>query len=50
MGKERFVFATCNGDPIYVYDKKIYTCCHGTRKIKDELMAENFAAFLDLID
>ena len=21
MGKERFVFATCNGDPIYVYDK-----------------------------
>lgn len=39
-----------NGDPIYVYDKKIYTCCHGTRKIKDELMAENFAAFLDLID
>lgn len=50
MGKERFVFATCNGDPIYVYDKKIYTCCHGIRKIKDELMAENFAAFLDLID
>ena len=50
MGKERFVFATCNGDPIYVCDKKIYTYCHGTRQIKDELIAENFAAFLDLID
>ena len=50
MGEERFVFATCNGDPIYVCNEKVYTCCHGTSKIKDELMAENFASFLDLID
>lgn len=50
IGNERFIFATCNGDPIYVYEGKIYTCCHGTRKIDDELMAENFSSFLDLID
>ena len=50
IGNERFIFATCNGDPIYVYEGKIYTCCHGISKIDDELMAENFSSFLDLID
>ena len=50
MGNERFVFATCNGDPIYVYGGRIYTCCHGTGRIKDELMADDFSSFLDLID
>jgi hypothetical protein len=46
----RYVFASSNGDPIYVYQGKIYTCCHGTHKIQDELMAESFEAFLELID
>ena len=50
LGDERFVFATCNGDPIYVYMNKIYTCCHGTSEIDDELMAEDFSLFLDMID
>ena len=50
LGDERFIFATCNGDPIYVYENKIYTCCHGIGEIDDELLAENFALFLDLID
>lgn len=50
LGNERFVFATCNGDPIYVYKNKIFTCCHGTNKIEDELIAEDFNLFLDMID
>lgn len=50
LGDEKFIFATCNGDPIYVYENKIYTCCHGAGRIEDELLAENFALFLDLID
>lgn len=50
LGDERFVFATCNGDPIYVYMNKIYTCCHGINEIDDELVADNFSLFLDLID
>ena len=45
IGEERFVFATCNGDPIYVYCGEIYTCCHGTSKIDDELMAEDISFF-----
>lgn len=50
LGDARFVFASCNGDPIYVYDGKIYTCCHGTDKVDDELMADNLSMFFDLID
>lgn len=50
LGNERFVFASCNGDPIYVYKGKIYTCCHGTNNVKDELLAEDLFSFLDLID
>lgn len=50
MGKERFVFASCNGDPIYVLGDKIYKCCHGTKKIKDEFLAENLSKFYSLID
>lgn len=50
LGDERFIFATCNGDPIYVYKDKIYTCCHGTSKLEGELLAEEFSLFLALID
>lgn len=48
--KERFVFASCNGDPIYIYNNQIYTCCHGTNEIEDEFMAENLSDFFDMID
>lgn len=50
LGDERFVFATCNGDPIYVYMEKIYTCCHGTSEFSDEFIAGDFSLFLDMID
>ena len=50
LGEERFVFATCNSDPIYLYKGKIYTTYHGSPLIDDELMADSFNEFLDLID
>lgn len=46
----RFVFATCNGDPIYLFNDKVYSCYHGTDKITDELMSESFLDFLGLIE
>lgn len=46
----RFVIATCNSDPIYLYNDKIYSCCHGSSAIKDEIMAETFEDFLLMID
>jgi hypothetical protein len=45
----RFIFATCNSDPIYLYRGKIYTCYHGSAEVKDELMADNFESFLEMI-
>ena len=33
------VFATCNGDPIYIRDGKVYTCVHGTRRMMEERIA-----------
>jgi len=46
----RFVFATCNSDPIYTFEGRIYNCYHGTSIIKDELMANSLDKFLDMID
>lgn len=33
------VFATCNGDPIYIRDGEIYTCVHGSKRIVEEKIA-----------
>lgn len=46
----RFVFATCNSDPIFVLENKVYTRCHGNSKSSDEEMASSFIDFLGLID
>lgn len=50
LSGDRFVFATCNGDPIYYMDGRIYTCCHGASKTEDELMASDICLFFDLIE
>lgn len=47
-----FVFATCNGDPIFFINGKIYTHPHGTGKAKPssyEKLANNFIGFLNYI-
>lgn len=45
-----FVFATCNSDPIFILEKKVFTRCHGNSKCCDEEMASSFDEFLGLID
>ena len=45
----QFVFATCNGDPIFFSGGKIYTCPHGVRKPKWELLAENTETYFKLL-
>lgn len=46
----QFVFATCNGDPIFLHNGHVYTAPHGVKKTKWELKAENIEAyFLSLI-
>lgn len=35
------IFATCNGDPIYIRDEKIFTCVHGSKYTVEEKLAES---------
>lgn len=45
----QFIFATCNGDPIFFHEGKIYTCPHGVDKPEWELIGENVETFFDSI-
>ena len=42
------VFATCNGDPIYIRAGKIYTCVHGSKRVVEEKMAESVEELFEL--
>lgn len=43
----QFIFATCNGDPIFLHDGHVYTCPHGVKTAKWELLTESFANYLE---
>lgn len=45
----QLVFATCNGDPIFMHEGLIYTCPHGVKQAKWQLLANNIAAFFDFL-
>ena len=44
-----YVFAICNSDPFFVKNKKVFTCCHGTKEPDFELIANSFEEFLKII-
>lgn len=46
FGADRFVFATCNGDPVFVEKGKIYTVAHDDCEGDPELIAENIESFI----
>ena len=43
--KGEFIFATCNGDPIWYYDGKVYTGPHGTGDYKWEILSDTVEDF-----
>lgn len=43
------VFATCNGDPIYVKNGKVYTCVHGSKRIIEEEIASSVDSFFEIV-
>lgn len=47
---EQFIFATSNGDPIFLNEGHVYTCPHGGGQPKWELLADDFATYLSEID
>ena len=48
--EEGFVFASCNGEPIYLKDGKIYTCTFGKKGAKETKLANSFDEYLGFID
>ncbi len=49
LGNEKFIFATSNGDPIFLYDNAVYTCAHGTKNTSYEKLAGTFEEYLNKI-
>lgn len=43
------IFATNNGEPLFMKDGKVFTCLFGKGKIFYEEIAESFDAFLEII-
>ena len=41
----QFVFATCNGDPIFLHDGCVYTAPHGVKEPKWELLSKTVEAY-----
>lgn len=51
IGHGKFVFASCNGDPIYLNGNGcVCLQCHGAENGVEEKMAIDFDTFLELID
>lgn len=48
--EEGFVFASCNGEPIYLKDGKVYTCTFGKKGAKETKLANSFDEYLGFID
>jgi hypothetical protein len=44
--KDAFIFATCNGDPIFLNNGRVFTCAHGVKESKPELLANSFDEYL----
>ena len=43
------VFATSNGDPLFIKNKMVFCCTHGSKNPKLNMLANTFDAFLKSI-
>lgn len=50
LGEACFVFASCEDEPIYLKNKKVYTCLYGKNGIKEEVLADSLSEYLNKID
>lgn len=47
MPKDVFIFASTNGDPVFIRNSHYYITCES--RFKPELLSEDFESFLDII-
>ena len=45
--KSGCVFATCNGEPVYLNNNKVYTCVCGKNRMIEEKLAESLELFFE---
>lgn len=50
LSKDCFVFATCNGDPIYQKKTGIYSCVFGKNGIVEDKLADSLNQYFEMID
>lgn len=43
----QFIFAACNGDPIFLHDGHVYTAPHGVKNAKWELLSDSIVSYLE---
>lgn len=43
------IFASCNGEPIYLKDKKVFTCIRGSKRIIEEEIASSINMLLESV-
>lgn len=48
--KEGCVFATCNGEPIYEKNGKVFTCICGKNKLLEEEFAESIICLFESVE
>lgn len=46
---DKFIVATCNGDPFFIEDGKIYVSPHGCGSVETELLFEDFLSFVEAL-
>lgn len=44
------IFATCNGEPIYMKNKRVYTCICGRKQIIEEELAISVDSFFEKVN
>ena len=44
-----YVFGLSNSDPFFVKNKRVYTCCHGSKEAEYEFVANSFEEFLNKV-
>ena len=50
LGEECFVFASCNGEPVYLKGNKVYTCLFGKMGIAEEKLSDNLKDYFGKVD
>ena len=50
LGKDKYVFASCNGDPVYLENNKVCSGVFGSKGFIPEILADDIYIYLDKLN